>query len=145
MTTSAEMKSLAKAIVQELMQHKDRSAWDKGVTAYALEIIEWLDCNADYIDAIPATAAELETLLLNGAKDWTQYSYGANALAYDSDIAERLCTPSELKRTRHGERRPNAREDWIDTQARALCQASTRIKQIYDKLYRGGNNDLLQS
>lgn len=30
-------------------------------------------------------------------------------------------------RTKNGERRPNAREEWLDTQARALRQASTRI------------------
>lgn len=41
----------------------------------------------------------------------------------------RLCTPSELRRTHNGERRPNSREEWLDTQARALYQAARRVKR----------------
>ena len=52
------------------------------------------------------------------------------SLIYNEDIAERLCTPSELKKTRHGERRPNAREEWLDTQARALFQAYNLIGRL---------------
>lgn len=48
-------------------------------------------------------------------------------LIYNSDIAARLCCPSELKRTRNGDRRPNSREEWLDTQARALFQAANRV------------------
>ena len=69
--------------------------------------------------------------MLNGARDWNAYSWGGSALIYDGDIAERLCTPSELKRTRHGERRPNSREEWLDTQARALYQACNRVSRLY--------------
>ena len=46
---------------------------------------------------------------------------------YDGDIAAALCTPSELKKTRNGERRPNSREEWLDVQARALHQAFLRM------------------
>lgn len=67
------------------------------------------------------------TDLLNGADNWNQYSRGGCYLVYDADIAELLCTPSELKRTRNGERRPNGREEWLDVQARALHQAARRI------------------
>lgn len=38
---------------------------------------------------------------------------------------------SELKKTRHGERRPNSREEWLDTQARALYQACNRVARLY--------------
>lgn len=65
--------------------------------------------------------------LKNGASDWDQYSWGGSSLIYNSDIAERLCCPSELKKTRNGERRPNSREEWLDTQARALRQAAGRL------------------
>lgn len=43
---------------------------------------------------------------------------------YDGDIAERLCTPSELRKTRGGELNPNCRESWLDVQARALYRAA---------------------
>ena len=69
--------------------------------------------------------------MLNGANDWIQYSWGGSALIYDGNIAERLCTPSELKRTHNGERRPNSHEEWLDVQARALFQAANKaIKAI---------------
>lgn len=108
----------------------NRSAWARGVNEYALEIVEELAEQIDggYIkpETIDNRAALLSTCL-NGARDWSQYSWGGCSIIYDGDIAERLCTPSELKKTRNGERRPNAREEWLDTQARALRQAFERI------------------
>lgn len=97
---------------------KTRSAWDKGVTLYALELL-------DNIRDLPAADSrqEIKTALLNGASDWREYSWGGCSLIYNGDIAERLCSPSELKRTRGGDRRPNSREEWLDVQARALYQA----------------------
>ena len=113
---------------KELEARKDRSAWDKGVTVYALELLNELEENREYNKADKYLhPLELKAELLNGADSWSAYSWGGSALIYDSDIAERLCTPSELKKTRNGERRPNSREEWIDTQARALFQASNRI------------------
>lgn len=110
---------------------RDRSAWDKGVTAYALELIESIAERAEYEKHYPETVAELIDYALNGARDWDQYSWGGSALIYDFDIAERLCCPSELKRVKGGERRPSAREEWLDTQSRALHQAYTRIKRAW--------------
>lgn len=109
-------------IIQELENKKNRSAWDKGVNLYAIELIENLE-------TVPTNTKELETILLNGADSWEQFSWGGCSLIYDRDIAERLCTLSELKKTRNGERRPNSREEWLDTQARALFQACNRIKK----------------
>ena len=68
--------------------------------------------------------------LLNGADSWSAYSWGGSSLIYNGDIAARLCCPSELKKTREGERRPNAREEWLDTQVRALFQASAKLQRI---------------
>ena len=97
---------------------KTRSAWDKGVTLYALELL-------DNIRDLPAAdnRQEIKKALLYGARDWREYSWGGCSLIYNADIAERLCSPSELKRTRGGEWRPNRREEWLDVQARALYQA----------------------
>lgn len=116
---------------QELETRKTRSAWDRGVNAYALELLDQLEENRRYYEKDEHLhPLELEKELLNGAENWSQYSWGGSALIYDGDIAKRLCTPSELKRTRNGERRPNAREEWLDTQARALYQAATRIIRV---------------
>lgn len=114
-------------IINELEKRNDRSAWDKGVNIYAYELVE-------FIETIPTNIKEVETVLLNGAENWSQYSWGGCSLIYDSDIAERLCTPSELKKTKNGERRPNSREEWLDVQARALYQACNRIKCIIREL-----------
>lgn len=115
---------------QTLEARTDRSAWQRGVTAYALELLEELTESAanGYITADQlADRHEIQKALLNGASDWSAYSYGGSALIYNGDIAERLCSPSELKRTRNGERRPNSRETWLDVQARALSQAAARV------------------
>ncbi len=98
---------------------KTKSKWEEGVKEYALEMLEQLEENE--VRDITKEA------LLNGAGDWSTYSYGGCALIYNTDIAERLCTPSELKKTKGGERRPNRNEDWLDVQARALYQASRLI------------------
>lgn len=107
-----------------------RSAWERGVKAYALELLDELAEAIDggYFDPADLEAPKmLRAALLNGADDWSQYSWGGCSLIYDSDIAERLCSPSELKRSRNGERNPNSRETWLDVQARALFQAANMI------------------
>jgi hypothetical protein len=103
-----------------------RSAWRRGVKAYALEMVEGADGEL-------ATVADLKTELLNGARTWKEYSYGGCALIYDADIAELLCAPSEYRKTREGQRAPNARETWLDVQARALGQAASLIATVVSK------------
>lgn len=110
-----------------------RSAWDRGRKLYALELIDDLAeaIGGGYFDpANIADRAALKAQMLNGADSWSQYSYGGSALIYDADIAERLCSPSEYKRSREGERRPNSREEWLDVQARALSQAANMIMRL---------------
>lgn len=120
---------LAKA-AQTLEQRKDRSAWSRGVTAYAVDMLQQI---AEYYKGGYISAESLENCTacqiaaLNGARDWGEYSRGGSALVYDGDIAAALCNPSELKKTRNGERRPNSREEWLDVQARALRQAFRRM------------------
>lgn len=99
-----------------------RSAWSKGVKVYALELLDELPSNVNY-GSIESLTADM----LNGADNWKHYSWGGCSLVYDGDIALRLCTPSELKKTRNGDRKPNGREEWLDTQARALSQAARQI------------------
>ena len=102
------------------MTRKCRSAWENGVRQYALDLIESID---------ESRPDDLHKILLNGAVDWKEYSYGGGALIYNMDIASRLCTASELKRTKDGQLRPNRQESWLDVQARALYQAEKMIQE----------------
>lgn len=117
-----------------------RSAWRRGVRVYALELLEELEelFDGGYItEDVFTDEKKLEKALLNGANNWDQYSWGGCSLIYDDDIAERLCTPSELKCTRGGERRPNKNEEWLDCQARALRQASWMIREAVTAINKG--------
>lgn len=114
-----------------LKARKDRSAWSKGVTLYAFELVQELQERAKYEGRNPEPGAECKLWMLNGADDWNGYSWGGCSLIYNEDIAERLCCPTERKKTRNGERRPNSREDWLDMQARALHQAASRVLRLY--------------
>ena len=128
-------------LYQSIESEKQRSAWDKGVTKYALELVEQLgeQINDGYFEELDLTESKkVRAALLNGAANWSQYSWSGCSLIYDSDIAERLCSPSELKKTRNGERRPNSREEWLDTQARALFQAANRVCRHIRTLEKSG-------
>ena len=128
-------------LYQSIESEKQRSAWDKGVTKYALELVKQLgeQINGGYFEELDLTESKkVRAALLNGAANWSQYSWGGCSLIYDSDIAERLCNPSELKKTRNGERRPNSREEWLDTQARALFQAANRVCRHIRTLEKSG-------
>lgn len=128
-------------LYQSIESEKQRSAWDKGVTQYALEMVGQLgeQINGGYFEELDLTESKkVRAALLNGAENWSQYSWGGCSLIYDGDIAERLCCPSELKKTRNGERRPNSREEWLDVQARALYQAANRICRHIRTLEKSG-------
>ena len=128
-------------LYQSIESEKQRSAWDKGVTQYALELVEQLSeqINGGYFEELDLTEPKkVRAALLNGAANWSQYSWGGSALIYNGDIAERLCNPSELKKTRNGERRPNSREEWLDVQARALYQAANRVCRHIRTLEKSG-------
>ena len=127
-------------LMNMLCDRKDRSAWSKGVTLYAMELLE--DTDPEKIETLASrlqttynipTFSEFDHYLMNGAQNWKQYSWGGCSLIYDQDIAKRLCTETELKRTDYGRKQPNKREQWLDVQARALFQAAMRIRGIiYD-------------
>ena len=107
-------------LVLAIANHPVRSAWRKGIRSYALEMVYSADGEL-------ASVADLKKELLNGAANWREYSYGACSLIYDADIAKRLCSPGEYRRTREGQRAPSKGETWLEVQARALGQAATLI------------------
>ena len=106
-----------------LNNYKTRSAWSKGVKAFAFDLLDNLEDREISKDN-----------LLNGASDWSQYSYGGCAFIYDQDIAEHLCTPSELKSRKGGDWQPSKNETWLDVQARALGQACRLILRLNRKV-----------
>jgi len=125
-------KDILKKIRKALTNRKDRSAWNKGVTVYALELLDELQERVDrgWFEDLRNYKLTKESLL-NGAENWNEYSWGGCSLIYNEDIAERLSNPTELKRTDNGRKRPNSREEWLDTQARALYQASNRLMKAW--------------
>jgi len=114
-------------IKKEVADVKAKSAWRKGVKNYAIDLLDELAAEYGNEYQFDNTIA-LENGLLNGAKNWNDYSYGGCALIYDGDIAKALCTPSELKKSENGRFNPNCRETWLDVQTRALKQAWLLIR-----------------
>lgn len=119
-------------ILQDIERLKVKSAWDKGLKEYMKEFLDSVDSLQDLTSV--HNDEQFEKVLLNGAKNWHDYSWGGCSLIYDEDIAKRLCNPSELKRTKNGQYKPNKREQWLDVQKRALFQASRKLYFIMFEL-----------
>lgn len=109
-----------KIAINNIKNRTDCSAWDKGVTQYALMLAD--NIPDDLTDMLKVTSA-----MLRGARNWVQYSYDGFAYVDNGDIAATLCSPSEFKRCKGRERNPNSRENWLDVQAKAICQAANRL------------------
>ena len=116
-----------KQTITNVTNKKVRSAWDKGVKEYALELLEELEENYG-IDEL-CNKNLVKRALLNGASNWSEYSWGGCSYIYDVDIAKKLCNNTELKKTKNGALQPNKMESWLDVQARALFQAELMILQ----------------
>ena len=125
----ATAKNIQKVVI-EVNNTKTRSAWSKGIKAYALDILanfeEWRKWNEENGESVPELD---ECTALNGASDWSAWSYGGCGLVYDVYIAERLCTPSELRKLYGGARVPLGAATWCDIEARAAWQAWRMIAE----------------
>lgn len=125
-------------------QAKLRGAWDRGVAAYEIELLDEIEEYNNYCTRenkafnIPKTKNEFEKICLNGAKSWYQYSHGGCSLVSNYEIVKRLCCPSTLKRKKNGELRPNNHEEWLDVQTRALKVACRRLFRDYLNCTLGG-------
>lgn len=104
-----------KELYDKIKQIDGPTAWDRGVKEQALEMVEQAE--------VKLTKENVKRELLNGAGSWHEYSYGGNALFYDWDIAARYRPQSDLTEN------PNAYENWLDFQARALQRAYLLIKR----------------
>ena len=122
-------------VFNRIRDSKVRSAWVRGKKFYALELagnvieaLKYSDKSFDFFS--------LDTLMLNGARTYSDYSYGGCALIYDADICFTLCPPSEQRKKLFGVYRPNKRETWLDVQARALRQASWIVKNEFKNIHK---------
>ena len=115
-----------KELINAIKTSKARSAWAKGVKWYALKLVE--ESYQHDTDIVKVNTS----VYLNGAETWKEYSYGVHgcALVHGYDIANRLCTPGELRKTDFGHKQPNGSITWLDVQARALYQAHQLIAEL---------------
>ena len=107
------------------------SAYKRGIKKYTDELLDNLEEMARIYKMLPKDEKELESWLLKGASNWEDYSYRGYSLKYYSQIAERLCNPSEFRKKNGGRIRPNRYETWLDEQTKALNHASLRIKSKF--------------
>lgn len=117
-------------IRRSIEKHPARSAWGKGVRDFAEDLFDsYVREYKKLKEEDVLTEKVTNTDLLNGAEDWTQYSWDGCALIYDEDICKALCSPSEQKRYRDGEVKYKYYEEWLDVQARALLDASRLVRR----------------
>ena len=72
-------------IRKALEERKDRSAWNKGVTVYALELLEVYEERAKYEERDAEDRKEFREWIKNGADGWEAYSWGGSSLIYNGD------------------------------------------------------------
>ena len=117
-----------------------KSTWERGVKSYALEMLE----NVEDTTA-PACTLTLGQLInhvgynsvkigmfANQYNACQEVSWGGNFEIYNGDIAERLASPTEIKKCTRKDgslRNPNSRESWLDVQTRAIWQAIMLIQR----------------
>lgn len=110
--------------------HKPRSAWNKGVKQWALDLLDGMQQD-DKVEFTSVTSLLYEAL--SGSLDWKQYCYDDKGIISDYSIVEAFCTPTEKQRyiSRLGAlRAPNANETWMDVQVKAASQAWDLIERV---------------
>ena len=104
----------------EKMSRTERSYWSRGVASLIRDYGE--DVLGEH-DGEIISARDFYKLWNCGADSLRDAVYGGSFDIWNYDIAKRLCTPSDLKKSNEGMRRPNKRQDWIDVELIAVQQA----------------------
>lgn len=118
--TSVDYADIVKsAIVAKIVDTPAHSAWDKGVKKFAVDLFKYIAADRDVVGIFCISAEDVPGY--DG--DWWEFSFHGNRLVHDSDIAETLCTPSELKRKKGGALPPKRGRTWRDVQVQALEEA----------------------
>ena len=131
MKTVIDLNTILSKVAQKVCT--GRSAWNRGVALYAMDLVKDMieENETGFLKVVDGKVKGGYTVsILNQHFDmWISFSRGGCSLIYDQDIAERLCTASELKRTDNGMKEPSRRESWLDVQGRALYQAAFLVKE----------------
>lgn len=114
----------------EKMSKTERSCWSRAVASLIR------DYAADVLgehDGETVSNKELFRLWSCGSETLKDAVYGGCFDIWNYDIAKRLCTPSEFKRSNEGMRNPNRRENWLDVEYRAIYRAVCLAYNILSK------------
>ena len=127
------------SIMTRINSWKANSAWNRGVKLYAMEILSNIKDegqNELSFDENGKLIQKTWTIhgLTQGFDHWVGCSQSGQFEIYDREIALRLCTASELQKTKFGERNPSKRETWIECQGRALFQARNLIAKTVTEM-----------
>lgn len=112
-----------------------KSAWNNGLKQYMRDFIDYDDILFEKL-VKSHNFIEFQKILLNGADNWTHHSWSGCSLCYNSDILERLCPASIIKKYQNCSM-VNGME-LLDIQARALKQA---CKHLYFIMFTLSNYD----
>lgn len=110
-----------------------KSAWNRGLKQYMHDFIEDIDMTK--LQACQSKA-DFEKLLLNGAKNWHEYSWGGASLCYNEDILKRLSPAWACKKFANSSMVYGV--ELLDIQKRALYQA---FLKLYDIIFVYSNFD----
>ncbi len=124
--TSVDIANTILTKIRQAITANTRPGWKMGVRKYAIELL------TKFKDNTPPLPFN-EKSFLNGSTNWREYSEDGNSLIYNEDIAQRVCTPKQLKLSDNGKKEPSRDVTWIDVQGNALYQAFQLIKDYYSK------------
>ena len=117
------------------------TAWHNGVMEYAVELLtEYEENHGKEIEMLN------EEILLRGAPNWERYSMGGCSLIRDEEIAERVCSQTQMFIYDRGNKPPvgmrtlrgiaHSKTEWLEVQAYALHEAARFLVYKFKELAR---------
>ena len=114
----------------EKLSRTERTYWSRGVASLIRDYAE--DVLKEH-DGEEVTSDEFYKLWDCGNDTLRDAVYGGSYDICNYDIAKRLLSPSEFKKSKEGMRRPNRNEEWLDIEYRAICCAMSKSFLILSK------------